>query len=213
MKICRYLAFIALALAGDCRAQQDPGFHSCTADFGAGKDWVLDSDRHFINGTEDVQAGGGFGVMHTEKIDLFITGNFMYEGADVRQSTLQQAEQSLNIGTLGGEARYYTATLDPTIRIRPKARFSPYVLGGFGWMRRTAEFTAPLGIQVIYPDYYPLGQGNRSSVNTGVFDAGFGFDYALWKGGLKLYTEVRYFQGMGLNRHSGLLPLVLGVRW
>ena len=202
----------ALLIALTCAAQTEPGSHSCTAEIGGGYDLVRGGDGSYLGGVAGFQAGGGFVLRN----NLALTFDFMYDAAYVKASALaaSTAPGATAPGVPSAKARYYTVTFDPTYRIRPRRRVSPYVLGGFGWLRRSAEFTAPAPNPVIYPGSFPTpGVGASSTANTGVFDVGGGFDIALPRTGLKFYAEARFVKGLAFNSHTRLFPIVFGFRW
>lgn len=202
----------ALVAGFTCAAQSDPGAHSCTAEIGGGYDLVRGGDGGYLGGVADFEAGGGFVLQR----NFALTFNFMYDAAYVKKSALATsiAPGATTAGVASGKARYYTVTFDPTYRIMPKSRVSPYVLGGFGWLRRSAEFTGPAPNPVIYPGSFPAaGIGASSSANTGVFDVGGGFDIPLPRTGLKFYAEARFVKGLAFNSHTRLVPIAFGFRW
>lgn len=183
----------------------DAGFHSCTVYMGGGYDWVRGGDGGYIAGNGAFQVGGGFAASH----HLFITGTFMFDDAHIKRNIPITLPAGANPG---GKARYYTLSLDPTYRIRPDWRISPYVLGGGGWMRRTAELTSPSPYPQLFPEFL-LGGGYSTHANTGTIDGGGGADIRLTKTGLKMYVEMRYVKGMAFNSHSRLVPVTIGFRW
>ncbi|MGD0362488.1 MAG: outer membrane beta-barrel protein [Bryobacteraceae bacterium] len=194
-----FAGILAAALPPRCTAQSDPAFHSCTAEIGGGYDSVYGNDGKNIDGRADFQAGGGFAATH----HLFFTANFMYDAANIRTAALPVNE--------GGKARYYTTTVDPTYRFVPNGRISPYILGGFGWLRRSVELTGPPSPNpLIYPGNVPL---QLADSNSGVFDLGAGLNFRLSKTGASLYLEGRYVHGLAINGHTTLVPVVLGIRW
>ena len=212
MSLTNLSAGATLLIALTCAAQENPGAHSCTAEIGGGYDFIRGGDGGFLSGAGAFQGGGGF-VLRSH---VALTFNFMYDAAHVKSSALQTSTLpgATSPGVPSAKARYYTVTFDPTYRIFPRKTVSPYVLGGFGWLRRSAEFTAPAQNPVIYPGTLPVALvGASSSANTGVFDIGGGFDFPISRSGLKFYGEARFVKGLAFNSHTRLVPLVFGIRW
>jgi hypothetical protein len=96
----------------------------------------------------DLMAGGGFAVSpraHHRSWRLYLTGNFMFEHLGVTADAFNQVKTfnpSIQNAT-GARARFYAATLDPNVRIRVNRRVSWYGVGGFGWLQRSIDYTAP----------------------------------------------------------------------
>jgi hypothetical protein len=122
-----------------------------------------------------------------------------------------------------GSARVYSVTLDPTFRLPLGHRFSAYVLGGGGFLRRTVEFTQPTLAQTfvfnpwwgyIGPALVPVNQilGTVTN-NSGAFDVGGGLNVALPRTGAHLFIESRYFHGFTSNSNTTLVPVTVGIRW
>jgi hypothetical protein len=107
--------------------------------------------------------------------------------------------------------KFYATTLDPTFRFPLNRRANLYLLGGFGWFRRSVEFSAANPGTLTQSAGTPLA---KSVLNSGVFDAGGGVNVGLRKrGGPMLYIELRLYHGLAANSATMLLPLSVGVRW
>lgn len=203
--------FLCLAVGPwQCHAQDGLDFHSCTAAIGAGVEKVPGRDGDNTKGVRwNLQAGGGFAANHY----LFITANFAFDQMGLTQAAVTNTNSLQSTKYTDGNARYYTTTLDPTLRF-PLPRWSRgasvYFLGGFGWLRRSIDFvgaqTEPV---VIHPTSPLLGS---FEANSGVFDAGAGVNVPIHRG-LMAYAEVRVYQGLAINHATILVPFTFGVRW
>ena len=165
----------------------------------------------------DIEAGGGFAVTrwsHRRDWRLYLDGSFLFEHLGVTQSALQTAQGSngqLSAGVTAKD-RFYAATLDPTVRLFARRRLSGYVLGGFGWLRRSTDYSMQAMPGVLIP---PAVSGVLSpSANSAAFDAGAGLNYRVrgpWSP--MLFVEGRYVRGFGVNWPAPLIPVAVGVRW
>src|SRR5438132_1042051 len=117
----------------------------------------------------------------------------------------------------------WSITVDPTIRIPTSGRFSPYVVGGVGYYRRTVEFTQPsvapatifdpffgLFIPTIVPTNIVLGRITRSGVGGSL---GAGFNINVGTSGVKLFTEARYHYANTGSIPTRMVPVTFGIRW
>jgi hypothetical protein len=147
-----------------------------------------------------------------------LKGNFNFDQSDIKSSALQQAillnpQNTSLLSATSGKAKFYFTTLDPTVRIAMAGHFSAYFLGGFGWLRRTIEFTGVSSQGGLLQPNGPAVFG--PSGNSGVVDAGAGIDRGLKRdgGGFKIYIEARVIHGLANNSGTTLIPLSAGVRW
>lgn len=210
-----------------CPAQDDFAFHSCTASLGGGWTPRTGTDASSLNAGWNFQAGGGFAVWSrstplrkTQNHNwwaLFIGANFMFDRMGVTTAALQQARISnpTNVGLLeatSARARFFSMTLDPTLRIPITPRVSLYGLGGFGWFRRSIVFTGASSQGALLEPGAPAVFG--SGGNSGAYDFGGGINVRPWKRvGLTIYAEARFIRGLAVNNASTLVPLSAGVRW
>lgn len=215
------LVCFALLWPAACFAQEDAVFHSCTVDLGGA--WVQPAgvEHQSLQSTfRNFQAGGGFALTGPPEpghpLQLFLTADFLFDKPGIQPSALQQARilNPTDVGLLqatGGTANFYTATLNLTVRI-PVGRADVYFLGGFGWMRRSLEFTGPSGAGNLLQPASPLVFG--SGGDSGAFDAGAGIETRLPKAkGLMLYLEARVLHGLAINHETTLVPISFGVRY
>jgi hypothetical protein len=201
---------IASALAACvawARAQETLDFHSCTAQIGGGFSDVRGPDSHDLNNGWDFQAGGGFAVTRS----FALLGNFMLDEPEVAKQALP-ATVTVNgapAAVLGGDAKFYATTFDPTLKVYARKRFNVYVLAGFGWLRRSIEYTGAAVPTLAHPGDMKL---ESISANSGAMNFGAGANLrVLW--GFRLYAEARYLRGLAVNRESTLIPVAFGIRW
>jgi len=149
---------------------------------------------------------------------LYLSADFLFNWSGLSRSgvdnavTLNPQDPTL-LSAINGRAKFYSTTLDPTFRYRVRNWFTIYASGGFGWMRRTVEFTGlpPQGTVIQGPTAVIAGFGG----NSGVFDAGGGISFGPIgpTGNLTYYVEARWLQGIGINSGTKLVPLSFGLRW
>jgi hypothetical protein len=219
------LCLAMLGIPAIVAAQDAPPFHWWT--LGAGGGWapaVAGQDHSSLNNGWNFQAGGGFALRagsdaggQPRRRLLYLNANFMFGQLAIKPSALQLA-QSLNPTDVGlleatsGRAKFYATTLDPTFRFRINdgGSVSGYFFGGFGWFRRSLEFTGVSGEGSLLQPSSPVVFG--SGGNSGAYDAGGGIDFTLRRG-LTPYVEVRLIHGVAINSASTLLPISAGIRW
>jgi hypothetical protein len=163
-------------------------------------------------------AGIGFNPCPALSKRFFIHVNFLFDELDVQQQALNQAKtlNPTNIGILEAskaQAKFYSTTLEPTYRFPAGDRVNVYLFAGFGWFRRSVEFTEEnSGQGALLQPGGPAVFG--SGGNSGAYDAGGGFDVRPFRGRLKLYWECRYLHGLAVNHETTLLlPVSAGIRW
>ena len=122
-----------------------------------------------------INVGGGFTTI--TGCDS-ITGNFMFNHLGITGSELAARNEP------DGNARVYTFTADPTLRLRLGSRANIYVLAGGGYLRRTVQFTQPTVAQTVVfnpwwgylgPELIPVNQvlGTFTSKSGGALYAWF----------------------------------------
>jgi hypothetical protein len=201
---------------------QDDLFHSCTLNVGGGLTPVSGKDGSTLNRGWNFQAGGGFAVTSKpapgHNWSALVTVNFLYDESGIKPDALQQARtlNPQNIGLLqatSGRAKLYSTTLDPTFRFRVKSQADIYVFGGYGWFRRTLEFTGVSSQGELLQPGNPVVFGRGG--NSGGFDAGGGVNFKLPHrlSGLMVYAEAKVLKGLAINSGTTLLPVSFGVRW
>jgi hypothetical protein len=163
--------------------------------------------------------GGGFAATPPgRRYSLFINGSFMYDRSGmtavaVREAVVSNPQNVSLLAATSGKARFYSAMLEPTLRFPASSCVRGYVFGGFGWLQRSLDFngTSTQGslLQPTSPGVFGTGG------NSGAFDVGGGLDGELTRGGAgpRVFVEVRYLRGTGLNGGTALIPLSAGFRW
>lgn len=213
VSIISSLVLCACGFAGKSFAQSESDFHRFTIGAGGGFTAITGYDAGRLDHGGNVLVGGGLNLNRY----LGITGNFMFNQLGITGSELNSLNQP------DGSARVYSVTLDPTFRLPLGHRFSAYVLGGGGFLRRTVEFTQPTLAQTfvfnpwwgyIGPALVPVNQilGTVTN-NSGAFDVGGGLNVALPRTGAHLFFESRYFHGFTSNSNTTLVPVTVGIRW
>jgi len=215
----KFVAAAALCIAGfltapQASAQEEADARPITFGFGGMKTLNVDSG---LKGGWDLLGGAGFAVTrwsHHRDWRLYLTGNFLFEhlgvGADALQTT-----KSLNPGlqgAIGANARFYSATFDPTFRFCSKNRVSGYVLAGGGWLRRSIDFTSASSQGALLQPSLPSIVSKGASSST--VDGGGGVNVRLGgPSGPLLFGEARYLRGLSINRTTTLVPISIGIRW
>jgi len=141
---------------------------------------------------------------------------------DYNQLGLQSSLLSA-FGAPNGEARIYSATLNPVIHLNPHGRFDTYFIGGGGYYRRTAEFTQPTITTVIAFDpffgFFPVGVPANQVLasytqNKGGWNAGAGISFRMKQdGNAKFYAESRYHYIYTTPVRTTVFPVTFGFRW
>lgn len=211
--VCSWLLLCTCGFTVPSFAQSESDFHRFTIGAGGGFTAITGYDSGRLDHGGNVLVGGGLNFNRY----FGITGNFMFNELGITRSELNALNQP------DGNARVYSVTLDPTVRLPLGHGFSAYLLGGGGYLRRTVEFTQPTLAQTfvfnpwwgyIGPALVPVNQilGSVTS-NSGAFDVGGGVNLALPKTGAHLFIESRYFHGFTSNSNTTLVPLTVGIRW
>ncbi len=198
-------------LAQSALAQDEEGHHF-TVNVGGGFTAITGRDAGKLDHGGNFQAGGGYVFNRF----LGITGNFMFNQLGITRSELNRLNEP------DGNARVYSVTADPTLRIPVGGGASVYVLAGGGYLRRTIQFTRPtLASTFVFDPWFgyfgpalvPVNQvlGSFTS-NSGAFDVGAGFNVPLPRTSIKLFIESRYFHGFTSNSNTTIVPITVGIR-
>jgi hypothetical protein len=142
----------------------------------------------------------------------------MFVRSGIDPSSLQQAiilnpQNPVLLSATSGKATFLTTTLDPTLQRALSRNVVLYFLGGFGWFRRTIDFTGVSTegklLQPNSPAVY------AQAANSGVADAGFGVNIRLSKQRAvpNLFVEGRVLRGLAINGGTTLVPVSAGIRW
>ena len=189
-----------LIFAGHCFAQSEDDFH------------------HFTIG-----AGGGFTAILSSAIQLDVLKESIEPRAAAAVGGLLEPVDQIDGSQPDGNARVYSFTADPTLRLPLGHRWSAYLLAGGGYLRRTVQFTQPTLAQTFVfdpwwgyfgPGLVPVNQilGTVTS-NSGAVDVGGGVNIPLPRTGFHLYVESRYFHGFTSNTNTQVVPVTVGFRW
>jgi hypothetical protein len=202
-----------------CRAQENnrPDPLSWYIDGGGGWTAPLGTEANSLTHSwKNFEAGVAFLPCSTKSKRFFLGVNFLFDQLAAKEQALLAA-QALNptdIGLLqatGAKATYLSATLEPTYRVAAGDRVTVYFFGGFGWFRRSLEFTGNSNAGALLQPGGPAVFG--SGGDSGAFDAGAGTDFRPSKGRFTVYLEFRYLHGLALNHETTLIPLSAGFRW
>ncbi len=183
-----------------------------TFEAGAGFNSPIGNDTPYITWGGNLTLGGGLRFRH----GFSLLGEYQF-----MDNKLPGAFVAAGGGT-GGSAYINSITLDPMIELLPRAKTTPYFIGGGGWYHKSTNFT----VQVCCDFYgYPV------SITTNSFSSdqwggsiGFGIEHRLGgtygDGSMKLFAEARYLfidtppitetNGLGT---TGLIPVTFGVRF
>jgi len=200
------------------KPQEPPRDHSCTVDAAGIFATPQGQDRqNFNHGGWGFQGGGGFAVTRQAEPDhghtWYVTANYLYDKFRVRSSALATAisKEPQLAGAQSAHGAFSAVTLDPLIRFALPRHYSPYLVGGFGWLRRGIGFNGANLAPPLLPSASSL---YRVASNSGVFDFGAGINFAPRKlQGVMLFTEGRMYHGTAINSGSTLVPISVGVRW
>jgi hypothetical protein len=206
------LPVAAICLCASNAIAQQEGDHHFTFNVGGGLTTVTGRDAGKLDHGGNVQAGAGYNFNSW----FSVTGNFMFSHLGITGQELTALNEP------DGNARTYSFTVDPTLRLPLPHGASVYVLAGGGYMRRTVEFTQPVLAQTIVfdpwwgffgPALVPANQSLGSvSSSSGAFDTGAGVNFPLPRTRLRFFIEARYMHGFTSNTNTAIVPIVFGLR-
>jgi opacity protein-like surface antigen len=144
------------------------------------------------------------------------TLEYMYNGYGVSRRVLNEAQVP------DGNAHLWAITVNPKLRFaRTSSGFTPYVIGGVGYYRRTIEFTTPVAVPVfIFDPFFGVFYNTLVSANQVLGDitrggiggsAGAGFEVKLGDSGVKLFTEARYHYADTGRIPTRMIPVTFGI--
>ena len=127
---------------------------------------------------------------------------------------------SINSGVLsdlgygGGDARIFSATLDPIVHLLPKGPIDIYLTGGGGYYYWRQDFTQPAAVAVVGGDrffgFYPSSVVVAAdSVNKPGVDVGAGIALGRKWGG-KFFAEAKYNRIFMGGYHVDYVPVTFG---
>jgi len=209
-----------LGIAASCLAQDD--FPKCTFNIGGGGAHAFGKDGASLDTGWNFHTGGGIALpTNTDSHRnwrFYLTANFMLDELRINPEALQHAKtyNPTDIGLLAassGRAKFFAATLDPTIRVRAGDHATWYFFGGFGWFRRSLEFTGASIEGTLLQPNNPVVFGTGG--NSGAYELGGGINFKVSQrlGRMTPYAEARYVHGLAINSATSLVPFSLGVRW
>jgi len=202
---------LVFGFAGTCLAQREES--PVTFHLAGGLTTITGFDSGRLDQGGNLQVGGG----HFFNRYFGIEGNFMWNQLGITRSELN------NLGQPDGNARVYTFTVDPTVRLPLARGFSAYAFAGGGFLRRTVEFTQPTvaGTFIFDPWWGYVGPalvpanlvlGSVSS-NSGAFDGGGGINIPTVGKGPHVFIEARYVRGFTSNSKTTIVPISVGIRF
>jgi opacity protein-like surface antigen len=206
-----FFVTVFLILASRSFAQDEDNHF--TVNIGGGLTTITGRDTGRLDHGGNLQVGAGY---YFNRV-FGITGNFMFNQLGITGSEL------LRLNVPDGNARVYSFTVDPTLRLPLGQHWSAYVVAGGGYLRRTVEFTQPTLAQTFVfdpwwgyfgPALVPVNQilGSVTS-NAGAFDVGAGVNIPLPVPRLHLFVESRYFHGFTDKTNTIIVPITVGIRW
>jgi opacity protein-like surface antigen len=206
--IAAVLALISLNV--NSQAQDD---HRFTVQAGAGASPLVGAISTRLDNGWHVTFGGGYNFTR----HFSATVDYTYNGYGVSKRVLDEAQVP------DGNSHLWSLTVNPRLQFGHNEKFSPYIIGGVGYYRRTVQFTRPTLIQVFIFDPFfggifntlvqadqVIGEITQDGVGG---SAGAGFDVRLGSNGAKLFTEARYHYADIGRVPTRMIPLTIGVRW
>jgi opacity protein-like surface antigen len=144
------------------------------------------------------------------------TLEYMYNGYGVSRRVLNEAQVP------DGNAHLWAITVNPKLKLGTRdGSFTPYVVGGVGYYRRTIEFTTPVAVPVfIFDPFFGVFYNTLVSANQVLGDitrggiggsAGAGFEVKLGDSGVKLFTEARYHYADTGRIPTRMIPVTFGI--
>lgn len=203
------LVGLAFAFAAPVNAQTEKGF---TISSSAGYSPLAgDISKRLNNGWHFTVDGGYDFTSH-----FSTTLEYMYNGYGVTRRVLNEAQVP------DGNAHLWAITVNPKLRLGTRdGNFTPYVVGGIGYYRRTVEFTTPVAVPVfIFDPFFGVFYNSFVSANQVLGDitrggiggsAGGGFEVKLGNSGVKLFTEARYHYADTGRIITRMVPVTFGI--
>jgi hypothetical protein len=134
-----YITFLLVVLVNLSFAQDENHF---TLNIGGGLTTITGREAGRLDHGGNFQVGAGYNFNRF----FGITGNFMFNQLGITGAQL------LRLNVPDGNARVYSFTLDPTLRLPLGQNWNLYVLAGGGYLRRTVQFTQPTAAATVVFD-------------------------------------------------------------
>ena len=198
MKSLAIFSGFSLALVCSMNAQEIPRL---TYDFGAGFTQTVGNTGKNLDRGWNVDGGPTYNLAPFLGVKL----DLGYNSFGVGSTTLS------NLGLQSGNFNVFSATIDPVVRLHPRGKIDPYLIGGYGVYHYTQSFTAPA---TAFDPFFGGFLSSSYSATHGGVNAGAGIEFAA-KGRWKIFAEARYdriFLG-GNGRHVDYVPVSFGFRF
>ena len=203
-------ATLLLCFATVASAQEEG--HKWTGNVGVGYTPLLGALNQRLDNGWNVSFGAGYHF--TEHFSL--GGQVMYNGLGVSRGLLNE------LSVPNGNAHIWAFTAEPRLTFRARHSFTPYVIGGVGYYRRTVQFTQPTiaAIDVFdpffgfFPALIPANEVIGRVIRDGIGgNGGLGFQAPVGHRGVKIFGEVRYHYSNGGGIPTRMIPMTIGVRF
>lgn len=193
---------------------QSPPEHRFTANFGGGFTAMTGRVSQELDNGWNISGGAGINLANPLSVGL----QFTYNGMSPSTSLLSTANAP------GGTARVWSITLDPRLQLGSISRFSPYLVGGVGYYRRTVDFTRPGFIPFtiidpffgflngIVPANIVIGTTSKGGIG-GNLGAGVSFGLGERAQGARFFAEARYHYANTGAIPTRMVPVTFGIRF
>ena len=184
--------------------------------------WTVDLAAGGVAPTGDLSGRltAGFGVNAGVGYQFWpwfdLLGEIGFAGLGVPPSLLQEAQAP------DGHGHLLTISAEPRFQLRLTRRFSGFVEGGAGWIRRNVALTEP-AVQDIgfadpfYGDFSTQVQTDivLSSTTRNAFgwNVGGGISVPLGDSGVDFFVDARYYHGPTAPRMTTFVPVTFGVHY
>ena len=185
------------------------------------------------NDTPFITWGGNFTVGAGLRFNEYLSGLLEYQFIDNKLpgAFIAAASNANGGGITGGNAHIQSLTVSPVINLSGRQRTGAYLVGGWGYYRKSTNFTAPEAVFDPFFGYYFANVTVASfTSNQWGANGGLGFYHRLGGGGGRygravenspqFFAEARYTyintplftQPNGLGR-TELIPVTVGIRF
>jgi len=158
---------------------------------------------------------GGVGLNANDYLGAVL--EFQYNGFGLGGDYLR------SLAVPDGNARIWSVTLNPVVRVNPRGAVGLYVTGGGGFYQRTVEFTQPSTAAVtvfdpwfgyFYNALVPANQvlGSFTQNKAGI-NGGGGLTFGVPRTHGKFFAEARYHYVFTDRVRTRYIPVTFGFRW